>query len=148
MPPTGDIQQDVVPSVVFELMTWSAAHDGYLVASNEAGMILGGEVRGADVAVWRIAEAGTRTGGYRRTPPLLAVEVAGIDDDEVAMREKASWYFARGVRAVWLVLPLVREVVVLTSSTERRCTGDEHLPEHDELPGLTPATSSMFAQLR
>ena len=45
-------------SVVRLLGNWSVAHSQFVVAGNEAGMLLDGEVRGADAAVWR--RAGSR----------------------------------------------------------------------------------------
>jgi len=147
MPPTGDVQQDVVPSVVYVLMRWAETRREFVVASSEAGMILGGEVRGADAAVWRKADAEPRTGGYRRKPPLLAVEVAGAEDDEASLRLKAAWYLARGVRVVWIVLPGERLVVVATAGAESRHGPDDSLPAHADLPGLAPRVQRIFAQL-
>ncbi len=74
MPPCGEIPQRVVTDVVYQLRRWTETNAGYVVGTNEAGMILGGEVRGADAAIWRSAPPGP---GYARTPPILAVEVSG-----------------------------------------------------------------------
>ncbi len=147
MPPTGDIQQDVVPDVIHVLRTWSDAHPEFIVAGNEAGMILGGEARGADAAVWRRADVAQRTGRYRRVPPVLAVEVAGLDDDEARLRDKADWYLRNGVEVVWLVLPESREVVVVTPAGESRHGAEATLPPHASLPDLAPAVRRLFEQI-
>jgi Uma2 family endonuclease len=110
-------------------------------------MLLGGEVRGADGAVWRRADLGEHTGGYRRTPPVLAVEVAGRDDDETSLREKAAWYLGHGVAVVWIVLPSPRRVIVLDASGEAGIDAGGCLPPHAALPGLEPEVASFFAQL-
>src|SRR5439155_7582318 len=94
-------------------------HRDFVVASNEAGMILGGETRGADVAVWRRSEVGDYVGRYRRVPPVLAVEVQGEMEDEEMLRAKARWYLAHGVVVVWLLFPAERRVLVVDAEGEQ-----------------------------
>jgi Uma2 family endonuclease len=147
MPPCGDDQQDVAASLLGVLEPWSVAHDDFVVGANEAGMILAGEVRAADAAVWQRSSAGPRTGGYRRTPPVLAVEIAGRDEDEGVLRDKARWYLDRGVSIVWLVLPATREVVVLDRAGEARLGANDTLPAHPELPALVVTVARLFRQL-
>ena len=53
MPPCGDMQQDTVADVVGVLLQWVRAHPGFVVSTNEAGMLLHGGARGADAAIWR-----------------------------------------------------------------------------------------------
>jgi Uma2 family endonuclease len=77
----------------------------------------------------------------------LAVEVAGQDEDERALREKAAWYLAHGVSVVWLVLPESREVLQLRSDGELRFGVGTALPANEALPGLTPAVPEFFSQL-
>lgn len=147
MPPSGDVQQDTVTDVVITLGAWVRSHPTFVLGTNEAGMRLGGATRAADAAIWRRADAGARHGGLRRVPPLLAVEVAGTDEDEAALRDKAGWYLGAGVRAVWLILPDSREVVVVTAGGERRYSIGEILPAHAELPELIPRVGDFFVQL-
>ena len=147
MPPSGDSQQDVVTDVVYVLRAWSAAHPEFVVGSNEAGMLLGEDVRAAGCAVWRRADLGEHTGGYRRVPPTLAVEVAGRDDDEGALLDKARWYLDHGVTCVWLVLPASREVVLVTATGTARLKSESSLPSTPALPGLEPRVAELFAQL-
>jgi Uma2 family endonuclease len=147
MPPCGDVQQDVTVDVAYLLRAWSQAHPDVVVGGNEAGMVLGGEMRGADAAVWRRAELGPHTGGFRRVPPVLAVEVAGQDEGEPELRVKAGWYLGRGVEVVWLVLPESREVVVLTAAADHRARMGQRIPQHPALPGLEPEVRAVFAQL-
>lgn len=147
MAPCGDLQQDVCVSAVGVLDRWSMRHPEFVVGGNEAGMILGGDVRGADAAVWRRAEVGRYRGKYRRVAPLLAVEVAGQDEGELELREKAAWYLSNGVKTVWLLFPESRQALVLKTGSERRVRGDEHLPATAELPGLRPRARDLFRQL-
>ena len=111
MPPCGGIQQDVASDVTAELHRWVREHPDFILGSNEAGMLLNGEVRAADAAIWRL-NAG-HPSGFRRIAPVLAVEVAGEEETEALLRDKASWYLAAGVSVVWLVLPASREILVV-----------------------------------
>jgi len=148
MPPCGDWQQDTVTDVVITLGACVRAHEGFVLGTNEAGMYLAGSARAADAAIWRRADTGAHRGDLRRVPPVLAVEVAGDDDDEPALHEKAEWYLDHGVTLVWLVLPAPRAVVVVTSAGPVRLARGERLPEHPELPGLAPSVAELFHQIR
>lgn len=146
MPPCGGIQQDVASDVTAVLHAWVKAHPEFIVASNEAGIMIGDQVRAADAAIWRLADAG-RTSGFRRVPPILAVEIAGEDEGEDVLREKASWYLDVGAKVVWLVLPEPREVLIVTPGSEVRLGLRDRLPPHVALPGLEPAVIDLFYQL-
>lgn len=147
MPPCADYQQDVASEVVRLLGNWSVKHPDFIVAGNEAGMVLGGEARGADAALWRKTDAGAHRGTFRRVPPVLAVEVAGEDETESTLREKAGWYLAHGVRYVWLVFPKARLVLAISAEEVRRVKGASRIPAGPELPGLKVAARSLFRQL-
>jgi Uma2 family endonuclease len=147
MPPCGDMQQDTVGDVVLLLGAWARLHADFVFSTNEAGMVLAGDARGADAAVWRRADVGKYQHKFRRVPPVLAVEVAGEDEDERVLRDKAVWYLAAGVDVVWIVLPEQREVVVITGSGERRCPSGETLPADPALPDLSPRVDEFFVQI-
>jgi Uma2 family endonuclease len=80
-------------------------------------------------------------------PPLLAVEVAGEDEDEPALRDKAAWYLGVGVQVVWIVLPVQRQVLVTTGSGEHRYRLGERLPPLSALPELAPRVDEFFVQI-
>ncbi len=146
MPPCADFQQDVSAETVRLLGNWSVLHPEYVVAGNEAGMLLGGEVRGADVAVWKRSRLGAYKGTFRKVPPVLAVEIAGEDEEEQALREKARWYLKNGVELIWLVFPRTRVVLSITSSSARRIVGPRLLPAAS-LPKLKLSAQELFRQL-
>jgi Uma2 family endonuclease len=146
MPPCGREQAGTVSDSNFALSLWGRTHPEFFVGTNEAGMRLGGDSRGADVGVWR-RQPGPLGGGFWREPPLLAVEVAGCDDTLEALREKAAWYLAHGVPVVWIVLPDEREVVVVSAAGETRHRMGERLPPHSDLPDLTPDVAELFRQV-
>jgi Uma2 family endonuclease len=149
MPPCGDFQQDTVTDVVITLGKWVRQHPEFVLGTNEAGMRLHGATRAADAALWRRKDVGTYKGGFRRVPPVLAVEVAGTDegDSENALRKKADWYLEAGVTVVWIVFPQSREVLVLSRKKERRFSARGRIPAHASLPGLRPTVSEFFVQI-
>ena len=141
------MQQDAVTDVVITLGGWVRAQPAFVLGTNEAGMRLRGATRAADAAIWRRAGLGSYRGGLRRVAPVLAVEVAGDDELEQALREKADWYLGAGVQVVWIVLPELREVLVVTSAGERRWQLGETLPPHTALADLTPQVADFFVQI-
>ena len=147
MPPCGDRQQDTVADVVITLGNWVRSHPEFVVGTNEAGMFLGEDGRGADAAIWRRADVGPYQGGFRRVPPLLAVEVAGRYERERQLREKARWYLEAGVPVVWIVLPKKREVLIVTAAGDTHHRRGERLPGDPRLPGLAPMVDELFVQV-
>ncbi len=77
MPPCADYQRDTASGVTYVLRAWRELHSDFVIGSNEAGMLLGGEVRAADAAVWRAADVEERAGRLRRKPPVLARRSSG-----------------------------------------------------------------------
>jgi Uma2 family endonuclease len=118
-----------------------------MIGSNEAGMKLGGDIRGADAAVWRRADVGFPKGHFQVVAPVLAVEIAGEDEGEQDLLPKAKWYLDKGARVVWIVLPESREVVVVTAAGSTTHRAGASLPEAAELPGLSPEVEKFFRQL-
>jgi Putative restriction endonuclease len=96
--------------VLYVLRDWAASRPDFVVRGNEAGMKLGPDVRAAGAAIWRRSEVGPARGRLQHVAPVLAVEVAGVDEDEARLRDKAAWYLAHGVQVVWVVLPERREI--------------------------------------
>ncbi len=147
MPPCGDRQHDTVADLVTCLGLWGREHPEFAIGTNEAGMRLGDDVRGADGAVWRRDDVPRYTGGVRRVPPPLAVEVSGRDDTEAMLREKAHWYLDAGVRYVWLLLVDAPAAIVITRDGESRHGVGDRIPDASELPGLAPAVADLFRQV-
>ena len=146
LPPCGDEQQGVATDVVTELNVWRRQHGEFFVGGNEAGMMLAGDVRGADAAVWRRADVLPLTGDPR-TAPVLAVEVAGRENTVEALEQKARWYLDHGVEAVWIAIPRTRAIRVLTRDGTSEYGARERLPPHPSLHGLSPSVEDLFSQL-
>ncbi len=109
-------------------------------------MMLGGDVRGADAAVWRATELGSLTSGFARVPPVLAVEVAGKDEEPDALVEKARWYLDHGVEVVWILDPRTRTARVVSAEGQAAITAGT-MPERPSLPGLAPRLDDQFRQV-
>ena len=148
MTPCGGIQGRVTGSVAGLLDEWVARKRAFVMETNEAGMLLGGEVRGADAAVWRRDDLGAASPGYPRVPPLLVVEVAGEDEGETDLRGKAEWYLKHGVATIWIVLPATREVLCIRTDSESRHGPGERVAQSPELPELAPGVDRFFRQLQ
>jgi Uma2 family endonuclease len=144
MTPCGSRQALVVGSIAGLLDEWVEAHRDYTFGTNEAGMLLGGDVRAADAAVWMTTDVHGAADEYARVAPVLAIEVAGEDEGEAELRKKAHWYLEHGVRVVWLVIPEARAVLVMTGSEETRLGPAQTLPTQAELPGLAPRVERFF----
>jgi Uma2 family endonuclease len=147
MPPCGELQQRTTADVVTELTLWARTRGDFVVGSNEAGMLLGGEVRAADAAVWNRASLGAPSGGFARVPPVLAVEVTGPDESAEDLAPKVAWYLAHGVSVVWVVVPTERCVAITTGEGTRTLAAHARVPVHPLLPGLEPAVATFFRQL-
>lgn len=145
MPPCGEVQQQTAADVITELNLWRRSHPEFVVGGNEAGMLLGGEVRAADAAVWR--RESRATGGFARSAPVLAVEVTGSDDSLERLREKARWYLDRGVETVWIVLPETRQVEAISAAGKVVIDQGGRLPDLVSLPGLSPLVADFFRRL-
>ena len=143
LPPCGEEQSSIAASISWVLVDWARRTPGFDVGGNEAGVILGGEVRGLDAAVWK-STGKKRSNRFRRTAPLLAVEVQGEEETVESLRKKAGWYLKHGTDTVWLVLPALNVVIVVTETGEKRVRERDRLPEPVGLKGLTPLASDVF----
>jgi Uma2 family endonuclease len=75
------------------------------------------------------------------------VEVASVDDHPDALLDKARWYTTHGVETVWIVLPQLRRVRVVTAAGIAEVDSAERLPEPESLTGLAPFVGDFFRQL-
>jgi Uma2 family endonuclease len=144
MPPCGGDQQRTAAGVVKDIAFWCDAHVEFVPGSNEAGMMLGDVVRGADAAIWRVRDVGPSAPGFHRTPPVLAIEIAGKDEPAEGLLEKAVWYLDHGVEVVWVLIPATRTVLIRTPEGTTRVGPGERIPLHPSLPGLEPLVDDLF----
>ena len=147
MPPCGEVQSSLTARVVGVLMPWARVHQSFWVGTNEAGVALGGDRRGADAAVYRRRPGQQLSDGFAREAPALAVEVEGKYEGSAVLRRKARWYLEHGTEVVWLVLQKAHEIVVVTRDGEARYGKGETIPEHPALPGLVVSVDEIYEDL-
>ena len=94
---------------------------GYLVAINEAGVVMGrGTRRALDIAVFRREDVKI-SDKYADVPPVVVVEVdvkASVEDSVGYIFEKSQDLLNFGVRRVVWILTKPRKVLVLERGTE------------------------------
>jgi len=108
---------------------------------------LGGEVRAADAALWLRATLGDPSHRLPRVAPILAIEIAGRDEDRAFLGEKAQWYLDHGVEVVWLLYPGERSVQIVDQRGSADIGPGGSIPEDPRLPGLAPALENLFRQI-
>ena len=86
------------------------------------------------------------TGNPRNVVPDIAVEVVSPGDSADSLLEKAREYLRGGVRLVWVVYPLAREVHVYLpgAGTIRAFVAEEELDAGDILPGFRTSVAALF----
>ena len=85
--------------------------------------------------------------GFFETSPVLCVEVASPSNSLPSLRAKADEYLAFGTKVVWLVLPSIRAVEVVTSEGRTLMAFDQTIPPHVALPDLELPVAELFAEL-
>jgi Uma2 family endonuclease len=76
--------------------------------------------------------------------PDLAIEVVSPGDKAQEIEEKVLDYLTYGVRAVWIVYPSARTIVIHTVDGLKRLTVKDTLDGGDILPGFTIPMSEIF----
>ncbi len=104
-------------------------------------------VRGPDVSFVRADRLPAREVAHRffEGAPDLAVEIASPDDRAAEVARKVAGYLRAGTRAVWVVYPDTRTVVVHAPDGLARLLGpDDALDGGDVLPGLALPVAELF----
>lgn len=80
---------------------------------------------------------------YETRAPDLAVEIVSDDDRATLLFEKARLYLEKGGKAVWIVFPSEKSVVVITAESRRRESETLTCPE--VLPGFSLDVAKLFS---
>ncbi len=105
-------------------------------------------VRGPDVSYYSKERLplDKRVTGYHDQPPDLCVEVVSPSNTVRELKAKAKEYLFAGVRAVWIIDPKEREVVIVTEPLESRTLEAEATLDGGEvLPGFCCKVAELFS---
>jgi len=80
---------------------------------------------------------------YATRAPDLAIEIVSDDDKASAVFAKARMYLEKGSRAVWIVFPLEKSVVIMTPTGRRWESNALTCPEI--LPGFSIKVTDLFS---
>ena len=95
---------------------------------------------------WPLSREFPEAGDWEIVPDL-AVEVVSPTDELSDMVSKLREYFEYGVKRVWVILPVQRQVYVDESPTQVRILPcDETLSGEELVPGFTFPLSELFAR--
>jgi Uma2 family endonuclease len=99
----------------------------------------------AFVAAERIARNPPPTRGFWEIAPDLAVEIVSPEDRPATLRRKIAEYLDAGVRLVWLVDPLRRQVEVFRPQQAVRILDEaDTLDGEDVVPGFSLPLSQLW----
>lgn len=104
-------------------------------------------VRGPDVSFVRTERLPSRNVAHRyyEGTPDLAVEILSPDDRATEVARKVAGYLRAGTRAVWVLDPESRTLVVHTpDGLARLHASDETVDGGDALPGFSATVASLF----
>lgn len=120
------------------------------VASNDSGTILKQDnVRGPDVAFYSIDRVPEVPRGYFEVAPDLVVEVISPSDSASYVQKKVVQYLEAGVRLIWVVYPLSRDVVVYHSLDRvQHLTEQQSLDGGNVLAGFSCRIAEIFGEIR
>lgn len=141
---------EVVARVTLLFGLYAREHAGWSVSAGDPGAKLTHDpdtLRGPDVGIVRAERrpAGRGAAGWLAGAPDVAVEVVGDAQGHSDLAKKALEYLAAGARAVWVVDPGPRRVVVYTPPSSVAVLGAEDvLDGGDALPGFRCSVAELF----
>jgi Uma2 family endonuclease len=152
MSPAGSAHGAIIARLTIALGAYVESNDLGEVFGAEAGFKLASNpdtVLGPDVAFVsneRIPPTGIPV-GYWIGAPDLAVEVISPGNSGREIEEKINEYLGAGVRAVWIVYPKRRTVVIYRSDAQAQTLAEEDtLDGQDVVPGFQYSVARMFTR--
>lgn len=150
MPPPEEYHGNIESQVLFFLLAYLRGIGKKNLISTNAGfdLTIPGQrdtVLAPDIA---IAQAPVKRGsGYRKLPPLLAVEIASPSQFRPEMHLKAQFYLSSGVKLVWIIWPAAQTVDVWTTpDTMMTLQKTDMLDGGEILPGFTCLVAECFPE--
>jgi Uma2 family endonuclease len=149
--PPGWGHGNIATRVIVRLGAYVEAHGlGYV--TGEAGYVLErgpDTVRGPDAAFirWDRRPGPDVEHRYFEGAPDLAVEIVSPSDRAGEIAETVEGYLAKGTRAVWVVYPTRRQVVVYTpDGAARTLRESDRLDGGDVVPGFSCPVAELFPE--
>ena len=137
--------------MAFELMALARTSFPQLLVATHTGFVLNsGTVQAPDVlAIGRDSYRAMETkGGALVGAPDLAIEIVPPNESAQDLDDKVEAHLAAGTKAVWVVWPRTRHVLVCHQNREVRNAGyGGSLDAPDVLPGASIPVSSIFPEL-
>ena len=101
------------------------------------------------ITAWaRMAAYDESAGGFPPFAPDVAIEVVSPSNSPSELARKTAEYFANGTRAVWIVDPEPRTVVIRRPGQPMQVLrGDDMLYGDPEIPGFACRVADIFAVL-
>jgi Uma2 family endonuclease len=123
-----------------------AARQGLGEATAETLFEFGpGTVRAPDIAFMAAAQIrNVDPHGVLRVVPQLVVEVVSPGNTSNEMTRKIELYKNAGVKAIWVLDPVVEKAELHQGNSVRTLSGDDTLSEPQILPGFSILLSSLF----
>ena len=141
---------EIVARVTVLLGMYVKQHPGWSLSAGDPGAKLSRDpdtLRGPDVGIVRVERrpSGQGVAGWLEGAPNVAVEVVGDSQGHSELAKKALEYLAAGAKAVWVVDPEPRRVVVYTPPSSVAVLGaDDELDAGDALPGFRCRVAELF----
>jgi Uma2 family endonuclease len=124
--------------------------DGHVYDSSTGYRLPNGDVLSPDVSVilaGRLPEEEEPV-GFIPIAPDLAVEIISPSDLYAPLQEKIAAYLGWGAKAVWVVEPDQRQIMVHTAEQIERIHGDDALLGGDAVPGFSAKLDEIFPPQR
>jgi Uma2 family endonuclease len=140
----------ITVNVATLLRAYARENPGWSVSAGDPGAKLSHDpdtLRGPDVAIVRTERVPTGRGskGWLEGAPDVAVEVVGDAQSVSELAEKALEYLGAGAKAVWVLDPEPRRVMVFAPNRQVRVLGPgDALDAPDALPGFSCSVDEIF----
>ncbi|HEX6766104.1 MAG TPA: Uma2 family endonuclease [Polyangiaceae bacterium] len=140
----------ITGNVYAALRAYARKNSDFSVSVGDPGTKLSRDpdtLRGPDVAIVRTERVprGRGASGWLEGAPDVAVEVVGDAQSVSELTKKALEYLAAGAKAVWVIDPEPRHVVIFAPNEQVRVVGPGDVVDAPEaLPGFACSVDELF----
>jgi len=147
MPPSSELHNVVRGNIFRVLIAYLSANAQLNISvwAEMAYLISDHDTMVPDLSVLQKDRLNPRQQKYTPGAPDLAIEVVSPTDRAVHLKSKVDAYLHGGSKAVWVVYPDTRSVVVYSGDSFRELKGDQEIVD-PLLPGFSAPVSQFFEQ--